>query len=83
MVTPREPFDYFDYLRSDEWEETREQALMWACERCQVCNSPDRLHVHHRTYERVGCEDLADLTVLCAECHRTYHRKIESIKATL
>ena len=45
----------------------------WADYRCQVCNSPHDLHVHHRTYERVGHEDPADLTVLCMWCHDLFH----------
>jgi replicative DNA helicase len=49
------------------------QALSRAGHRCQVCNSPDKLDVHHRTYERVGQEQLDDLTVLCDRCHGLFH----------
>lgn len=40
--------------------------------RCRVCNAgPEdaQLEVHHRTYERLGCEETSDLTTLCSECH--------------
>lgn len=64
---------YEAYLISPEWRQKRALALQWADDRCQVCNSPHDLQVHHRTYERVGNEDLADLTVLCLECHDLFH----------
>jgi 5-methylcytosine-specific restriction endonuclease McrA len=66
-------FDYESYLRTDAWRERREIALEWACHQCQVCNSPHDLVVHHRTYERIGHEDPADLTVLCSGCHDLFH----------
>ncbi len=78
-MEPTAPFDYQAYLKSDEWKQTREEALEWACHRCQLCNSPDRLHVHHRTYERIGCEDLADLTVLCSGCHDRHHLHVPKL----
>jgi biotin operon repressor len=61
------------YLRSAHWAETREAALERAEHRCQVCNGGDRLDVHHRTYERLGAEEPADLTVLCRRCHELFH----------
>ena len=76
----RSTSDHFDYeasLKSEEWQQLRIDALEWALDRCQICNSLGPLHVHHRTYERVGCEDLADLTVLCAGCHEIFHQTVE------
>lgn len=43
--------------------------------RCRLCNSKERLEVHHRTYKRRGNEKLDDLTTLCHRCHATYHNK--------
>lgn len=51
------------------WAQRKQAALERAEFRCQVCNSPDKVQVHHRTYERRGNERPADLTVLCAFCH--------------
>lgn len=65
--------DYVSYLRSPEWRRTRELALDYYGERCCLCNSTTTLQVHHRTYERIGRERLADLTVLCDPCHERYH----------
>lgn len=61
------------YLRSEHWRETRLAALERAEHRCQVCNRTERLDVHHRTYERIGEERPADLTVLCRRCHDLFH----------
>jgi HNH endonuclease len=64
---------YDDYLLTPEWRETREVALARADHRCQGCNSPSSLQVHHRTYERRGEEGIRDLTVLCGTCHGRVH----------
>jgi 5-methylcytosine-specific restriction endonuclease McrA len=64
---------YRAYIQSREWATRRRLAIARARCRCQVCNSPDWLEVHHRTYERLGCEDPEDLTVLCRDCHGLFH----------
>ncbi len=65
---------YAEYLQSPEWRERRQQALDWARNACQLCNSPQEpLHVHHRTYDRLGAELPADMVVLCEECHCLIH----------
>jgi len=73
---PRLPHEeHGDYLRSHAWKVTREAALRHAGNRCQVCNGSAHLHVHHRTYERLGREHPSDLTVLCRKCHAIFHGK--------
>lgn len=69
---------YADYLCTPEWRETRARAIAAARNRCRVCNAPGMLDVHHRTYERLGCELADDLLVLCRECHGLFHRKLNS-----
>jgi len=66
--------DYREYLKSEHWLNTRKEALARAKSHCQVCNSPTRLEVHHRTYERRGAELPEDLIVLCHTCHETFHK---------
>ena len=66
------PYDL--YLRSPHWKRVRNAALERAHHRCQVCNATGRLEVHHRTYDRRGQELLEDVTVLCRNCHETFHR---------
>ena len=65
--------NYPDYLKTTEWQIIRKEVLRRAKNRCQICNATDNLHVHHRTYENKGDEDLADLTVLCSDCHQIFH----------
>jgi hypothetical protein len=65
---------YPDYLETPEWQARRKIMLRLAGYHCQVCNRDRSLHVHHRTYERRGREDPADLIVLCDECHDLFHK---------
>jgi hypothetical protein len=64
---------YYAATHSAYWRDIRGKALAAADHRCQVCYSPDNLHVHHRTYARLGAELLSDLTVLCKVCHDLFH----------
>lgn len=64
---------YPDYLKTQHWQSQRQIALQRAMRRCQVCNSTRQLEVHHRTYERKGCELPEDTTVLCKSCHSLFH----------
>lgn len=66
--------DYQQYLQSTAWKHKCDNAKTRAYNRCQICNSQDRLEVHHRTYERLGFERNEDLTVLCHECHTAFHK---------
>lgn len=66
---------YQEYLDSDHWRILRNEKLRDAAYRCQLCNSPSDLQVHHRTYENRGREPLSDLVVLCGECHALFHHK--------
>jgi hypothetical protein len=67
---------YLDYLLTEEWLETRNRKLKQAHFSCQLCGSGGLLDVHHRTYERRGHEDMADLIVLCHSCHGKFHGKL-------
>ena len=64
---------YADYLQTPEWQARRKVMLRQAGYRCQVCNTDRLLHVHHRTYERRGMEQPADLITLCGDCHKLFH----------
>lgn len=74
-VKTKEFVDYKKYIVSPEWKEKARQARRRAGNRCQLCNRSGKeilLHVHHRTYDRLGDESPMDLTVLCEECHRLF-----------
>lgn len=70
---------YSEYIHSEEWRAKRE--LVLARDRgCRICGHEHELQVHHRTYARVGDEDLLDLTVLCVDCHKTITRSLRRRK---
>jgi hypothetical protein len=71
-------FDYQRYLASREWALLKRQVHERAdggqtCERCLASSRiPGRVvvaAVHHRTYERIGHEQLEDLLGVCRGCH--------------
>ena len=66
---------YVVYLRSPLWRLRRRIWIVRAGGRCQRCGSRRRLTIHHRTYQRLGHERRADVTVLCWHCHRRHHRR--------
>lgn len=43
--------------------------------RCARCSTRLRLQLHHKTYERLGCELASDFDWLCSPCHRKTHRE--------
>ncbi len=65
---------YQEYLATAEWRKRRRKMVNLFDGRCQLCNEGGVLNVHHRTYERLGCELDADLIVLCRKCHGIYHK---------
>lgn len=66
--------DYSDYLRSPQWgavkRRYRESLLP---QECGLCRSDGPLEFHHKTYERVGEEELRDIVPLCHGCHSMVH----------
>lgn len=70
---------YEEYLASPRWAERRDAYLkvLLAAQRgvgCVACDGTSRLAVHHLTYARVGAELDEDLTVLCRDCHTSFHK---------
>jgi hypothetical protein len=65
--------EYQKYLMSTEWQHRKSWVLNYWGNRCLICNSPDNLEVHHRTYERVGEELFTDLIPLCSRHHSQLH----------
>jgi len=69
----RKPSTYDLYIKSPEWRLKRTEALSYYGKKCNECNRTHDLHVHHKTYERLGNELMLDLEVLCEECHYKRH----------
>lgn len=78
---------YENYMQSPEWWAKREKVLIFWGRRCALCNSPVKVEIHHRTYDRLGQELLTDLIPLCDECHKRHHefmrRGVEHISGVL
>jgi len=68
---------YTDYIRSPAWRATRERywqsKLPHECYCCGAARRPG-MHLHHRTYKRLGAERLTDLVPVCPDCHDAVHR---------
>lgn len=60
---------YERYINSSQWQAKRELVLARDNGRCVLCDSNTDLEIHHRNYDRLGNEDLSDLTTLCRDCH--------------
>ena len=79
-------YGYISYLRSPYWIIIKKY-LISTRKQCYICKRPDRLTVHHKTYEHFGYEIfyLEDLQVLCWFCHikkQGQQRKIPKINKT-
>lgn len=66
---------YQAFMNSAYWFAVSSVAKSRAGMRCQVCNNPEGIQTHHRTYDTHGKEHLnmMDLVVLCALCHGLFH----------
>ena len=81
---------YAAWMASDAWlAHRREWLATWVTVHgelptCAICGERWMLRhgdLHHRTYDRLGAEHVADLVPLCRPCHTVLHRIIESSPA--
>jgi len=61
--------EYKEYLLSDTWRRKRQRKFKQVGRKCELCGAVRQLEVHHLHYDSLGKEKLADLQVLCTECH--------------
>ena len=64
---------YSEYLKTEYWQNIKQQVLERDKYRCRLCNSNIDLHVHHRTYDYIGEEKLEELITLCGKHHNMIH----------
>ena len=69
--------DYQAYLQSETWQAKRLAVLDYWSYSCALCCSRKNVEVHHRTYERIGCERITDLIALCDTCHQWRHQQMQ------
>ncbi len=66
-----------EYHRSEQWWQTKQRYRNSDYpQRCLVCDSP-QFDLHHRTYERLGEEELFDLVPLCQGHHERLHELLD------
>jgi len=68
--------DYQDYLKSEKWYAIRLKVLTrddYTCQHCHFKVTSYTANVHHKTYARLGDEELSDLITLCIPCHEKEH----------
>jgi 5-methylcytosine-specific restriction endonuclease McrA len=75
LRSAKHPRWYQAYLCSNHWLVVRQARLYVDNYQCRKCGGVHQLQVHHKTYERLGEEDMADLVTLCRYCHRKEHGK--------
>lgn len=84
---------YQKYISSPEFEALKQRALERDGYRCVCCGRSEEdtnskgkhytLNCHHRSYEFLGCHDdreLADVHIICANCHRVIHMNAANYK---
>ena len=72
-----------NYLLSPEWQKLRTQVFTRDNYTCQSCGSNESLNCHHIVYDRLGKENISDLTTLCTNCHTTLHKRLGYDRTTL
>ena len=52
---------YAEYIVSDLWFAKRKEIISQRGSKCEICGSTKKIHVHHKTYARMGNEKPEDL----------------------
>ena len=71
--------NYKKYLKSPHWREFKNRVYTYLKDRnqfcCEFCRKSDLiLHIHHKTYKRMGNERIGDVFLLCENCHFGIHK---------
>lgn len=62
--------EYVQYLHSDQWKTfARRVKEIWNFRCALGTDHEGRIELHHRTYSRLGHEELNDVIPLCRACH--------------
>lgn len=57
------------------WQNLRHRKFVIAGWKCERCGTQGPLEAHHRHYDRLGFETIADLQALCWRCHEIADRE--------
>ena len=66
---------YSEYLETEHWKRFRSKFLRKKRHKiCFICgDTPKSIHLHHKTYKRLGNERISDVVALCQLCHEEIH----------
>jgi hypothetical protein len=67
------PSEYRTYIAGPRWRTRKKAYYRGHQRRCAACGTTRSIHLHHRTYDRLGCERDADLVPLCERDHDLAH----------
>lgn len=74
VMTIKEKEIYSAYTPTPEWRYKKNEAFKLFGRKCQRCDASEKIEVHHKTYDRIGAENVnTDLAILCEDCHDLYH----------
>lgn len=76
IVTKQGTYEtYKEYLQSEHWKDIKKRFYKSKLNKhkCYVCGNRYDLHLHHKSYKRLGEERLWDLVQLCGRCHKQAH----------
>lgn len=82
-MTIRNGRSYTAYINSSSWEKRRELYFSTHPKKCITCGAKEDIHLHHKTYARMGSERDDDLAALCEFCHSTLHRFHKQVGGSL
>jgi hypothetical protein len=80
---PLGPKRYNWYINSTRWYARRDLYFTKHRKRCAGCMTDKGIHLHHRTYARLGIEIDDDFTPLCEDCHALVHEWHELVRGKL
>ena len=75
-----------NFYKSDAWKKVREEVILRAGGRCEICGKPGT-EVHHKIH--LTLDNLDDplislnkdnLLLLCKDCHNKMHDRFEGVK---
>lgn len=75
--------EYEAYIASPEWKAVRKRYKEEREWKCYVCGKTEGLHLHHKTYYRLGREKLEDLVPLCPAHHLAAHALVDAKRCKL
>lgn len=75
---------HHEYLQSELWELKRAEYFRYFPYECMICHDDHGIHLHHKTYERTGGNELlSDLAALCNHHHKELHKYHKGVKNTM